>query len=342
MRHNFLFRSLLFLLATSLLLASCSEDKREIPDVSLIQADLKVKRLDLEMEAFESKQDVVEFLNKYPKFSETYLDRRQYPHDSILVNQLYEFATYEFNDTLFMDTKRVFGDFSDVESEFEKAFQFVKYYYPNEKLPELYTVLTGFANFKFGKDISLNEEMIVLSLEYFAGKTATYRPPADQVPDYILNRYDKTYLVSMIMSFYSGKFNQSEFVDKTLLADMIYFGKMHYFTKQIMPNTADSLIIGYSGQEMANVDFNQKNIYGHFVEKNLFFEKSERIKNKYVGERPKTTEIADECPPRIGRWLGWEIVKSYMEENQDVTLQQLMANKNAQEIFQQSKYKPRK
>ncbi|MFT6961702.1 MAG: hypothetical protein ACJAWV_001417 [Flammeovirgaceae bacterium] len=30
-----------------------------------------------------------------------------------------------------------------------------------------------------------------------------------------------------------------------------------------------------------------------------------------------------------------------MTENQDVTLQQLMANKNAQEIFQQSKYKER-
>jgi hypothetical protein len=302
---------------------------------------MKITRLDLEMEAFESKQDVAEFLDKYPQFSEAYLDRGKMP-ESVLIDSLFSFSQYKFNDTLFMDTKRVFGDFSDVESEFENAFQFVKHYYPNEKIPELYTVITGFANFQFGKDIFLNEDMIVLSLEYFAGKTATYRPPAQQVPDYILNRYDKTHLVSMIMSFYSGKFNQSEFLDRTILADMIYFGKMHYFTKQMMPNTADSLIMGYSGQEMANVDFNQQNIYAHFVEKNLFFEKSERIKNKYVGERPKTTEIADECPPRIGRWLGWEIVKSYMDENPDVTLPQLMENKNAQEIFQQSRYKPRK
>ena len=41
-------------------------------------------------------------------------------------------------------------------------------------------------------------------------------------------------------------------------------------------------------------------------------------------------------------WLGWQIVRKYMEENPKVTLAQLMAEKNAQKILTESKYKPKK
>jgi hypothetical protein len=40
-------------------------------------------------------------------------------------------------------------------------------------------------------------------------------------------------------------------------------------------------------------------------------------------------------------WVGWQIVRKYMQENKDVTLQQLMAQKDAQYILNGSKYKPK-
>ena len=42
----------------------------------------------------------------------------------------------------------------------------------------------------------------------------------------------------------------------------------------------------------------------------------------------------------IGRYIGWKIVQSYMEENA-VSVTQLM-NKRAEDIFNDSKYKPKK
>jgi uncharacterized protein YjaZ len=68
-------------------------------------------------------------------------------------------------------------------------------------------------------------------------------------------------------------------------------------------------------------------------ENNLF------IKKKYMDERPKTLEIGNKCPGRIGEWVGWEIVKKYMAE-QNIALPELMENSDAQRVFMQSKYKP--
>ena len=48
----------------------------------------------------------------------------------------------------------------------------------------------------------------------------------------------------------------------------------------------------------------------------------------------------DESPGRVGVWIGWQIVRSYMKNN-NVTLQELFA-KDAKEIFDNSKYKPKK
>jgi uncharacterized protein YjaZ len=42
----------------------------------------------------------------------------------------------------------------------------------------------------------------------------------------------------------------------------------------------------------------------------------------------------------VGAYIGWQIVNSYMKNN-EVSLQQLLQT-NAQEIFEKSKYKPKK
>ena len=47
-----------------------------------------------------------------------------------------------------------------------------------------------------------------------------------------------------------------------------------------------------------------------------------------------------DSPGRIGVWIGWQIVRSYMRNN-DVTLQELIAV-SPEDIYKKSKYKPRK
>ena len=66
------------------------------------------------------------------------------------------------------------------------------------------------------------------------------------------------------------------------------------------------------------------------------------VKKKYIEDRPKTYEIGEKAPGRIGTWLGWQIVNKYMAEKDKTTLPELMGIKSPQKLFKESKYKPGK
>jgi uncharacterized protein YjaZ len=51
-------------------------------------------------------------------------------------------------------------------------------------------------------------------------------------------------------------------------------------------------------------------------------------------------ELDSESPGRLGQYMGWQIVRAYAENN-DVSLQEILSM-NAEDIFNNSKFKPRK
>jgi uncharacterized protein YjaZ len=51
-------------------------------------------------------------------------------------------------------------------------------------------------------------------------------------------------------------------------------------------------------------------------------------------------EIDNESPGRVGQWIGWQIVRSFMQNNK-VSMQE-MIKMDAKELFEKSKYKPKK
>ena len=78
-----------------------------------------------------------------------------------------------------------------------------------------------------------------------------------------------------------------------------------------------------------------------FIESQVLFATSKKVKQDYLGERPTTIQVGEKCPGRIGQWVGWRIVNKYAETHPEITLPQLMALDDAQQIFRKSKYKPR-
>jgi hypothetical protein len=128
--------------------------------------------------------------------------------------------------------------------------------------------------------------------------------------------------------------------EETLLSEMIDYGKIYYLLGSIMPCTPDDLILGFTAKEILDVYAYQELIWSRIIEKEWLYVTDEFTKKKMLGERPKTIELGDECPGRVGAWIGWQIVKQYMDETGS-TMQELMANRNHHEIFAQSKYKPK-
>ncbi len=302
---------------------ACKDSTENIP------VNVKIERFDTQIMAVKSKAELAKLFADNPTYSKSLY--RAMPDDSSLLEHVYFLANNADTRKFHAETVQAFGDLSKLTQEFKAAFQHIKALYPTFKEPKIMTTFTGLEN-----DIFVSDSLIIISLEAFIGPKASYRP---KQPNYILRRYTPAYIVPLVIRYISNTYNKTEQGDQTFLADMVYFGKSLEFTKQVLPDTPDSLVIGFTGKELDNTWAAQDLVWAHVVEKNLLYNKNPMVKEKYLGERPIVTDVGPSCPGRIGQWLGWRILKRYMNENPKLTFQEVMATPKAEEILRLSGYR---
>ena len=175
---------------------SCGKKKlyEDSVKTSDVQLSVSITRLENEMFKLKDTTEIRAFLDKYPDFSQQSLRRDKQRGDSLLVKAIYAMITNEFVDSAYHDVEKKFADFSGIKKDFEEAFKHIKHYYPDFKAPKIYTVVSGLGSF-FGNDLYVSDSMIVVSLDFFMGKDARYRPPVEQMPNYIWRRYQPSSIV---------------------------------------------------------------------------------------------------------------------------------------------------
>ncbi len=307
----------------------------EIPseDFEKAKVEVKVERLERALFSIKTTRDVELFLTNNPALVNDYFEVPNAAKEEPFVAKMLAMYTNPKLKEFYNENEQFYGDFADLTTQINGLFSHLVYYYPDYKVPQVKTIVTGF---QFDRDFSFSDSLIVISIDYFMGSEARYRP---QFFDYMLARYNKAYMVPMMGLAISSKYDEFDPKDETMIGEMIHYGKAHYFLERMLPELPDSLNIQYTSKEMNEADQNLDVIWGHFIEKKLIFDVNHKTKQRYLGESPKVAVIGDNCPGRIGRWLGWQIVRKYMSENPSVTLQELMKDKNAAEIFKKSKFK---
>jgi hypothetical protein len=284
--------------------------------------------------AFKGKKELVAFLTRHAIFRDVFLNRQGYPDDSTFINFWFKRFTNPGFDTLLQETKKRFGNGEELKEEFKAAFANLKYYYPAFQIPRIETVITGMES-----DLFVSDTLIIVGLDYYIGKNAKYRPNMHQ---YMLRRYEKNFIVpsTLLLIGIDTRYNKTKLSDRTILADMITYGKAYYFAKHMLPCSPDSVFIGYSNEEIIRAKANQDIIWKRLIDDEVLFSTSQQMRQRYVAERPKTYEVGDECPGRIATWVGWQIVNAYAKEHPSETLPQLMAKEEPEKILHASKYKP--
>ncbi len=312
------------LLGLTTALWSCQPDSTPTP--------YPIERLESALFAAKTPAEVEIFLKKAPSVRAAYFNQADFGTDAELAATLAGLTQNPGLRQFYEEAKTPLADLSDIQNAFGEAFQNLKTTYPDFKAPRVVTLFTGFT----GPDLYVSDSLIVIGLDYFLGPKARYRP---QLENYRLRKYQREYLVPQVLLLLSGKYNETNPQDQTLLAEMVHFGKSFEFVKNILPSTSDSLIIAYTGPQLAANDGAQDLIWAHFVEEKLLYETSPERKARYLGERPITVEIGPKCPGRIGQWLGWKIIRKYRETHPDVTFQELMKRTDARRMLQESGYR---
>ena len=320
------------------LLAGCQPSSetgcRPDPAAAATAAPLHLEHLEQSFFQIKNPAEGLQFMRAHPAFARYYLQAGQAPPDT-LAKALARLATDPELQKLNRQTATAFADSAALRQGLGELFGRVRYYFPDFRAPRAATYVSGL----LGKDIFINDSLLVVSLDWFAGPQASYRP---DLPQYMLRRYRPANVLPTLALAISSKYNRHQLTAIGMLDQMVDQGKRLYFAGQVLPCNADSLLLGYTGKEVRNLRFNEARVWGHFLEKNLLYTTTPFVIQKYVGERPKVPEIDRTCPGRVGQWVGLQIVRKYMAEHPDVTLAQLMAQQNAQRILSDSHYRPQR
>ena len=125
-----------------------------------------------------------------------------------------------------------------------------------------------------------------------------------------------------------------------LLDQMIFRGKQLFLLAQLLPNKPAWEIMGYTPEQWQWCEHYEQAIWNRMMQKRDLFKTESTVLSSYLNEGPFTAEITQDSPGRLGQWVGWQIVSSYMRNNKDITLVELLQESNAQKILEESFYKP--
>ena len=130
--------------------------------------------------------------------------------------------------------------------------------------------------------------------------------------------------------------------NKKFIDHIVYEGKILYFFDAMLPDTPDSIKIKYSPSQIEWCYKNESNVWSYIIENKILYSTDHKILTKMCSDGPFTSFFSKQSPARVGNWVGWQIVRSYMENNKKITLNELFTNQDGQDILMKSKYKPQK
>lgn len=330
----------LSILIFSLVLCGCGNRYQYIPkDIEPVTID--IVRFDsalLAVQTDSTLQDVKRLYTEYEAFMPVYVEgvlRLPMADTAYFSQQLAHFlvdTTMGFAQTNALAKER-FANIDSIQSALNTAFSRLHYLYPDWTIPTVYLFVSGFNSTVFYYD-----DMLGVGIDMYLGSDYPYYN--NVVYDYQRPTMQKQYLVRDLMSMYlayniayNSKYNR-------LLEQMIFRGKQLFLLSQLLPDAPAWQIIGYTPEQWAWCLHYEQAIWNRIMEKRDLFKTESSVLSSYMNEGPFTAEVTQDSPGRLGLWVGWRIVDSYMRHNQDITLHDLLNESDAQKILEQSFYRP--
>lgn len=334
--HNI--KKTFFLLFFSLFWVGCSHNPLDV-DVSDIECEIKIDRLDLEfMNLTIDKFPVLnqKWHKEYGDFYEIYLNvllRVGGVNDSLTGKAVQTMLADPWVKMINEDIKKEFSELTTLESELEEAFKHVKYYYPEVKEPKFVAV-----NTLFRRSVSFTDDLVAIGLERYLGpdNRVVKRIPSDEngIFQYEKELMLKKYIAVDVMRSWFELNMMTTPPERDFLSHIIFQGKILYALDAIFPTMQDETKIRYTSSQLEWCENSEANIWQFLVDKDLLRATSKEKINDFILDGPFTMGgLPRESPPRVGCWLGWKIVRSYMEENPELKLPDLIKENNAWKIL---------
>lgn len=302
---------------------------------SAIEKDIETKKVSFSVDRFENKfynattSNLDSLKVEYPYFFPSYVE------DSVLISKMESPIYRELHDSVV----KQFPNENFIKDEVESLLKHISYYFPSEKLPT--KIVTTMNDVDIELKSFYSDSLVVIGLDCYLGAKSKFYV---DFPVYQSKNFEKNQIgPDLVSSFTANKVAKAS--NRQLVSAMVYYGKKLYVKDLLLPNHTDASKIGYTEQQHQWCLENEYYIWSYFIEKKLLYDNNPKNEFKFIIDAPFTkfdlVEIDNQSPGRVGQWVGWQIVKSFVKNNPSISLHEML-ELDANTIFEKSKYKPNK
>jgi hypothetical protein len=313
-------KSLFYLLVLAILCVACSNDPLDVN-----ASDQNVKMEFVNMDAVLANSDSTSFVEIHDDWKQTMPDIYNYQLGHCLqlpelsggetFGRINTFRSDNYISSLEKEISTLFTSkkLEVIESQITEGFKRLKYHFPNQGIPQKLV----FMNSLFASNVFCTEKEVGIGLErYLGSESASIKAlPEHEFYGWIKEAMDDKYLVRDVFTGWIS----THFMDEpkgSLVEQMVYWGKVVYFTEAAMPDQPKHIIMRY---EKEDLDWAKKNEFGfweYLVNEKLLFKTEELNITNMLKEGPFTPGLPEKGPDRLGQYLGWQMVKQYVEAKQ--------------------------
>jgi len=259
-----------------------------------------------------------------------YFFPKSYPF-SVWVNR----RTDSLQLALYEHTKSISN--SDIQDQLTPFMEGLPRVFENALVPK--KVITITSDVDYNNKVILNDSMALIAIDNFLGVN---HHMYEGIALYLRQQMElKELSKELAESFAKNRIELPE--ERTFLAQLIYSGKKQFLKQSILSDYSEDKILGYTPDQLAWAMTNEKEIWNFFVSKELLYSTDPELIKRFISPAPFSKfylNIDVDSPGQIGQWLGLQIVKAYqIKERKPIT--QLL-NTPYRELFEKSKYKPRR
>ncbi|TVQ50696.1 MAG: hypothetical protein EA362_01740 [Saprospirales bacterium] len=342
---------ILLILGLLLMLNSgCQRDKSDpIPDVSHIEVEVAFIHFDNHIRDAWSGglEGVKNLLEKYPEFSEIYFGgimeiwSADEAPDSLYF-RMQEFLESPFYETMSDTINLAFSNMGKIKDKLESAFRFYHYYFPERNIPSVYFFVSEFTygNVIFEKEPGIDALGIGLDMflhGYFDYSVLSFFNTAFAA--YNMRTLDRAHLPKKTMDVIWDDILGPPPMGRTIDL-MLYYAKKHHLNKLTLPYTHDSIIFEYTPEQLEWTEANEAHIYNYLIEEDLLYTTDMGRYARLVNPAPHSAGMPPEAPGRVVNWLAYKMLRAWIRNNPDKTLEDLISLTDGDEFLRQSRYRP--
>lgn len=242
--------------------------------------------------------------------------------DSAFYNSIVQYRQDPTIQKMHADIDAKFADKSNIEAKILDGFRHIRYHLPKAHIPKDIVYM----NTLFQSGVFCTEDEIGIGLQNYLGKDneVVKQLNPEFYFDWMKEGFDPRFLERDVLTGWIETHLVEE-TDGTLVEHIIHWGKVLYLVEAAFPEEDEWIILRYSQKELEWANENEYAFWEYLVSEDLLFKNDDRTTRNMVGDGPFTAGLPEDgSPDRMGQYLGWRMVHSYMEQY-DISVKELLA-----------------